>query len=158
MAEWIQDTLTFKVVIGFIIGLLAGQLANWAQYRYRLMKDPSKVVKRSSWEAVIGIMAVITLVWIMVSTQQARNCAIALNVAVGQEQVIAKIERDSFAKAVTQSMAVPAEIQALPQNDPVYKKYMDPIRDEYLASTMKAREMREANQANQEAAEKACGR
>jgi hypothetical protein len=157
MAEWIQRTLTFGVVMGFIIGLFAGQIANWAQYRYRLKKNPDKVVKRSNWEAVIGIMVAITLVWIMVSTQQARNCAITLNTSLEVEITAGKMEREAFQNAVAAQQTLPKEIQDLPQQDPVKKAAMKPIEDQYFSEVAKAKKIRSENAGARNAAQRACG-
>jgi hypothetical protein len=107
---------------------------------------------------VAAIVIMLAMVWIMVSTNQARNCAINLNVAVSNEQGYAKIERDTFAKAIQRSQAVPADIQALPQNNPQRKAYFDPITADYMAGMSKAAEGRANNQRNQEAAARACGK
>lgn len=158
MAEWIQHTLTFGVLMGFIIGLFAGQLANWIQYRYRMKKNPEKVVKRSSWEAVIGVMVAVTLVWIMISTQQARNCAITLNTSLGVEIVAGKMEREAFQNAVATQQTLPKEIQDLPANDPAKKAAMKPIEDSYFKQVAAAAKIRNDNAGAKDAAQRACGK
>jgi predicted PurR-regulated permease PerM len=155
--NWLAHTLTFPVVLAFVIGILAGQTVNWIQYRMRLRRDPSKVVKRSSWEAVISLLAVVVLVWIMVATNQARNCSIRLAVSQANENAAGKLERDAFQTAITKSLAAPADIRALPQNDPRYRAVMQPITDEYLAAEKHANDIRTSNAANVAAANKACG-
>lgn len=155
--NWFANTLTFPVVLAFAIGIFAGQAANWVQYRMRLRRDPSKVVKRSSWEAVVSLLAVVVLVWIMVATNQARNCSIRLAVSQANENAAGKIERDAFQAAITKSFAVPADIRDLPQNDPRYRAAMQPITDEYLAAEKHANDVRTSNAANVAAANKACG-
>jgi predicted PurR-regulated permease PerM len=155
--NWLTHTLTFPVVLAFVIGILAGQTANWIQYRMRLRRDPTKVVKRSSWEAVISLLAVVVLVWIMVATNQARNCSIRLAVSQANENAAGKLERDAFQTAITKSLALSPEIQALPNNDPAKIAATKPITDEYLATEKRANDMRTSNAANVAAANKACG-
>jgi predicted PurR-regulated permease PerM len=155
--NWLTHTLTFPVVLAFVVGILAGQTVNWIQYRMRLRRDPSKVVKRSSWEAVISLLAVVVLVWIMVATNQARNCSIRLAVSQANENAAGKLERDAFQTAITKSFAVPADIRDLPQNDPRYRAAMQPITDEYLAAEKHANDVRAANAVNVAASNKACG-
>jgi predicted PurR-regulated permease PerM len=155
--NWLLHTLTFPVMMAFIIGMLAGQIANWVQYRMRLRKDPSKVVKRSSWEVVISLMAIVVLAWIMVSTNQARNCAITLNKSLSVEIQAGKTEREAFQSAITQSLQLPPDIQALPNNDPVKQAATKPITDKYLAAVAEANKLRTDNQGAQDAAKKACG-
>lgn len=154
--NWILEHVTLPYILTLIAGMLLGAgigcIVDWNRRR-----RGKPVTRQSPLIALASVVIIVTMVWIMLSTQQARNCAINLNVAVAKEQVIAKIERDSFAKAITQSQAVPEEIQALPQNDPTRKAYMDPITNEYLAQQAKARKLREANQGAQDAAQKACG-
>lgn len=154
--NWLLEHVTLPYILTLIAGMLLGALIGCVVDWHRRRRG-KPVTRQSPIVALASVVIILTMVWIMFSTQQARNCAINLNVAVGREQVIAKIERDSFAKAITQSQAVPADIQALPVNDPARKAYMDPITNEYLAQQAKARKLREANQENQDAAQKACG-
>lgn len=155
--NWLTQTLTFPVVMAFVVGILTGQMANWIQYRTRLRRDPSKVIKRSSWEVVISLLAVVVLVWIMVATNQARNCSIRLAISTSAETSAAKIERDAFQVAITKSLAQPADIRSLPNNDPRYRAAMQPITDEYLSAVNKASQLRRQNEANAAAANRACG-
>lgn len=154
--NWLLEHVTLSYILTLIVGLVLGVGLGYAvDWIERKRGKPAR--RQSPVVAVASVVIVLAMVWIMVSTQQARNCAINLNVAVAQEQVIAKIERDSFARAIVQSQAVPAEIQDLPKNDPARKAVMDPITNEYLAQQAKANQMRNDNRANQEAAQRACG-
>lgn len=141
------------LIAGLILGAGLGYLADWVQ-----RKRGKPATRQSAVVPVASLVIILTMVWIMVSTNQARQCAINLNVAVAREQAIAKIERDSFAKAIVQSQAVDPDIQALPQNDPARKAVMDPITKEYLAKQAEAAKMREDNAALNDAARRACGR
>jgi predicted PurR-regulated permease PerM len=154
--NWITEHVTLPYILtliaGMILGLGLGYLVDYVR-----AKRGKPVTRQSAVNTVAALVIVLAMVWIMVSTQQARNCAITLNVAVGQEQIIAKIERDAFAKAITASQGVPPAIAALPQNDPARRAYFDPITAEYLDSMGKAAQMRENNHGKQEAAARACG-
>lgn len=156
MSNWLLEHVTLPYIITLILGMLLGVglgcLVDWNRRR-----RGKPVTRQSPIVAVASVVIILTMVWIMVSVSQARNCAITLNVAVAREQVVAKIERDAFAKAITDSQRVPSDIQALPQNDPRRKAYMDPILAEYTAKTSQANKMREANKEAQDAAQKACG-
>jgi predicted PurR-regulated permease PerM len=157
MMDWLTENLTFGVVIAFVVGIFAGQLVNWLQYRYRMKKNPEKVVKRSSWEAVIGVMVAVVLVWIMVSTNSARTCALTLNSSLTVEITAGKMEREAFQNAITQSLSLPEDIQSLPQEDPRRVAATKPITDQYLAKSAEARKIREDNAGVRDAAQRACG-
>jgi hypothetical protein len=152
--NWLQNFLTFDVMWSFLGGIIIGNTIMWLLIR----KSNTVALKRFPFQAIVTVVAIVVLVYIMVSTNQARECAIRLNVSVSTEQDIAKIERDALATAIIESQSVPAEIQALPQNDPVRKKYMDPITARYLAATKSAADKRAANQSVREAAQRACGK
>lgn len=149
--NWLEHFLTLQVLLAFVGGIILGNVI-----RCKGLNGMGN--KRFPFQAMIVIMVVAAMVYIMVATNQARECAIRLNVSVSTEQDIAKIERDALATAILKSQAVPAEIQALPQNDPTRRAYMDPITAEYLASTKTAADKREANKSVREAAQKACGK
>lgn len=155
MFDWLVAIVTLPRVIAFVLGMLVCQAIGWyvSHRRVKAGKPP----KTSTWNAVVGVVVVVTMLWIMVSTQQARNCAISLNVAVAEEQSIAKVERDAFQRAITESFQIPPDVIGLPQNDPRRKVYTDPIQARYLAETKRAAAMREANAQNQRQAQEACG-
>ncbi|UOW93099.1 hypothetical protein SEA_NOSHOW_31 [Mycobacterium phage NoShow] len=157
MTEWISETITFPVVLAFVLGIFAGQFANWCNYRRRMKKHPETVVKRSYWEAVIGVLVTVVLVWIMVSTNTARNCALTLNTSLTVEITAGKMEREAFQNAITQSLSLPPEIQNLPNNDPKKIAVTKPITDAYLAKVAEARKIREDNAGVRDAAQRACG-
>lgn len=156
MTELLLEHLTLPYVLtliaGLVLGVALGYVVDWVQ---RKRGKPAR--RQSPVVVVAGLVIVLTMVWIMVSTNQARQCAINLNVAVAREQAIAKIERDSFAKAIIQSQSVDPAIADLPQSDPVRKAVFDPITQEYLDQQAKAAKMREDNAVNRDAAQRACG-
>ena len=155
--NWLTEFLTFRVVIAFILGILAGQLANWLNYRWRLRKHPDTVVKRSYWETVIAVTSIVVLVWIMVTTQQARDCALTLNRSLEVEIAAGKIEREAFQNAIGMQQKLSPEIQALPNNDPAKRAAVKPIEDYYFGETAKAAKLREDNAGAQAQAREACG-
>lgn len=148
---WLEHFLTLQVLLAFAGGIIIGNII-----RCKGLNGMGK--KRFPYQAVITVMVVAAMVYIMVATNQARDCAIRLNVSVSTEQDIAKIERDALATAILKSQAVPVEVQALPLNDPARRAYMDPITAEYLASVKSAADKRAANQSVREAAQRACGK
>lgn len=155
--NWLVHFLTFRVVLAFIVGIITGQFVNWLNYRWRMKKNPGTVVRRSYWEAVIGLTAVVVLVWIMVATQQARNCALTLNTSLQVEINAGKIEREAFQNAVAMQQKLPPEIQSLPNDDPAKKAATKPIEDYYFGEVARAKQMREDNKGAQDAAREACG-
>lgn len=157
MTQWITHTIPFPVVLAFVIGIFAGQFVNFCNYRWRMKKHPETVVKRSYWEAVVGILVTVVLVWIMVSTNSARNCALTLNRSLTVEITAGKMEREAFQNAITKSLQLPPEIQNLPNNDPQKIAVTKPITDEYLAEVAKARQIREENASVRDKAQRACG-
>lgn len=155
--NWLQGFLTFDVMLSFIGGIIIGNAIMW-WLLIRKKGSNTMALRRFPYQAIITVVAVAVMVYIMVATNQARECAIRLNVSVSTEQDITKIERDAFATAILASQAVPADIQALPQNDPVRKAYFDPITAAYLSAMKSANDKRIANQSVREAAQKACGK
>ena len=153
---WLTEHLTLPYLLTLIVGIILGVSIGYVTDYWR-RRHGKPVERQSPIVVVASLVIILAMVWIMVSTQQARNCAITLNVAVSNEQGFAKIERDAFAKAIQQSQAVPADIQALPQNDPRRKAYMDPITAEYMASMKQASDGRARNVDKQQAAQRACG-
>lgn len=155
--NWILEHVTLPYIITLVVGMLLGVGIGYLVDYVRVRRG-KPVERQSALNTIAAVVIILTMIWIMISTNQARNCAITLNVAVARDQAISKMERDAFAKAILASQAVPQEIQNLPQNDPARKAVMDPIVNEYLATTAKAAELRKENQANQDAAQRACGR
>lgn len=154
--NWILEHVTLPYILtliaGMILGLGIGYLVDYVR-----AKRGKPVQRQSALNTVAAVVIILAMVWIMLSTQQARNCAINLNVAVGQEQIVAKIERDAFAKAIVASQSVSPEIQSLPLNDPARKAVFDPITAEYLGQMKKASDLRAASVGKGEAAARACG-
>jgi hypothetical protein len=93
----------------------------------------------------------------MVSTDQARSCAITLNTSLQVEIVAGKMEREAFQNGVVQQQSLPQEIQDLPQNDPAKKAAMKPIEDAYFKRVAEAKKLRDDNAGQQAAARRACG-
>jgi hypothetical protein len=159
MFNWLVAHVTLPYVFTLIIGLLLGYGINWFVCARKVRKNPDHpiVVKGDGLVTVVSLVIIIAVSWVMISVTQARNCAIRLNVSTSAETAAAKVERDGFQKAIVDSLSVPAEVRALPQNDPVYQQYMRPIQQEYLAQVAKANDLREHNKAVQDEARKACG-
>lgn len=156
MLNWIIDAITLPRIIAFVLGLLAGQLISCvvSQHRRRTGREPTK----STLNNVVGVVIIVAMVWIMIATQQARNCALTLNKSLQVEITAGKMERESFQNAITKSLTLPKEIQDLDQQDPRRKAFTDPIRDQYLAEQKRAAKLREDNQVTQQKAQKACGK
>jgi hypothetical protein len=155
MIDAIAEVITLPRIFSFCLGMLAGQGISWGVNRWRVKngKEPSP----STFNAVVGVVIIAAMVWIMVATQQARNCALDLNVAVSNEQEIDAIERNAFQNAIADSLRLPAEIRNLPNNDPRRKAVTDPIQERYLVEVARAQQMRKDNQAIQDKAHDSCG-
>lgn len=149
--------ITLSTVLAFVLGVLAGQFINWVQYRWRVKKHPDTVVKRSYWEPVIAVMVVVVLVWIMVSTNQARNCAVRLNNSISNEQAISKIERDALENLLFQAISPPPDIANLPADDPRKQAWGRQLGTQYVGQVQAAAKQRGENQAVADEARKACG-
>lgn len=149
MFNWLMEIITLPRIIAFILGMAFCQLIGWYVDRRRVKQG--KPPKASSVNAVIGTVIVLTMVWIMVSTQQARNCALTVNTSVTEAQRIDGISNDSFQNAIKESLPY----SQLPDDE--RRRLTQPITDKYLATQAEVAKMREANRANQEAARKACG-
>jgi hypothetical protein len=153
----VTHVVTIATVLAFIAGLMSGQLVNWVQYRWRIKKHPETVVKRSYWEPVIAVMVVVVLVWIMVSTNQARNCAVQLNNSISNEQAISKIERDALENLLFQAISPPPDIANLPQDDPRKQAWGKELGSQYITQVQTAARKRGENQVLADQARKACG-
>lgn len=158
MFHWLTENLTLAYVLVLCSGLLIGYGINWFVSWRKFKNDPTATsIKGDGFIYVVGIIAIIGLVWIMVSVDQARSCSIRLAVSQSNENAANKIERDAFQTAITKSLAIPPDLRNLPQNDPRLKAYTDPITAEYTSQVATANRMRADNQANAAAAAKACG-
>lgn len=158
MLNWLAAHITLPYVLTLTIGLLLGYCINWYVCYRKVKKTGQQMTRRDGFTTIVGIIIVIAMVWIMVSTQQARNCAINLNVAVVAEQKAATLERNGFQNAIQQSLSLPPDVLALPQNDPRRKALTDPITAEYLKQVAEANKIRENGKDEQDAARKACGK
>ena len=157
IASRIQEIITFKVVVSFTIGILCGQIGNWLNYRWRKHKRPDTVVQRNFWEAVVGIVTVVVLIWIMIATQQARNCAITLNTTLQVEITAGRMEREAFQTAVVQRQNLPQDLRGLPDSDPRKAIVLKPIEEAYFKKIAIATKLREDNKEVRESAQRACG-
>jgi hypothetical protein len=158
MLNWLAAHITLPYILVFIVGLLAGYAINWYMC-YRKFKKQGKVMtsKRDGFNIIVGVVIILAMVWIMVSTQQARNCAITLNKSLSVEITAGKMEREAFQNAIAMQQKLPKDIQDLPDNDPAKKAAMQPIQDFYFGEVNKAKKIREDNKAATDAAQKACG-
>src|SRR3954462_6071408 len=152
MFNWMVEHVTLPYVFVLCAGLLIGYGINWFVCS---RKQDRPGVKSDGLVTVISLIILIAMTWVMISVNQARSCAIRLNVSTSSETAAAKVERDAFQHAIVKSLGAPPNIRDLPQNDPARVAYMKPITDEYLGQVAKANEMREHNKAVQEAAQKA---
>lgn len=158
MLNWLAAHITLPYVLTLVTGMLIGYGINWyVCYREAKKTGEPMATKRDGFTTIVGLIIIIAMVWIMVSTQQARNCAINLNVAVVAEQDAATLERNGFQKAIDESLSLPPDIQALPQNDPRRKSMTDPITAEYMKKVAQANKIRQDSRGAQTAARKACG-
>lgn len=149
------ELITFPRVLCIILGLVLGEVIRFFVNRHRVKKG--KQPKASTFNAVVGAIVIIAAVWVMVAVAQGRNCALTVNLSVAEAQRIDAIDNDSFQLAIRESLQLPPEIQALPNGDPRKEAVTGPIRDRYLASQAEVTKLRDANKANQAAAQKACG-
>jgi predicted PurR-regulated permease PerM len=155
MLNWLAEVITLPRVIAFVLGMIVCEIIGLYINKRRVRKGLP--AKQSTFNVVIGVVVILTLLWIMITTQQARNCAININISVSREQEAATIERNSFQHAIQESLSLPPEIQALPTNDPRRKALTDPITAEYLKQLSIANEVRKNNQAALDKARKSCG-
>lgn len=140
------------LIVGMALGLALGYLVDW-----HAKKKGKPVRRQSPLNVFAAIVILLTMVWIMVSTNQARQCAINLNTSLQVEITAGKMEREAFQNAVTQQQLLPKEIQELPQTDPAKVAAMKPIEDYYFGEIAKAKKLREDNAGKQAAARRACG-
>jgi hypothetical protein len=115
------------------------------------------VGKRFPYQFVTWVLVLATLVYIMYSTQQARNCALRLNVSLGTEQAIAKIERDALQNLLFAAINPPPDIAPLPPQDPARVAWGQKLGQQYLATIQSAAQQRVANVKVADDARQACG-
>lgn len=155
MSELIDRITLDRVLIlifGMALGLALGYLVDWHARR------KGKPVRRQSpLNIFAAIVILLTMVWIMVSTQQARNCAINLNTSLQVEITAGKMEREAFQNAIAAQQLLPKDVQDLPQTDPAKKAAMKPIEDAYFDQVAKAKKLRADNAGKQAEARRACG-
>jgi hypothetical protein len=155
MFNWLIEVVSLPRIVAFILGMMVCELIGLFINKRRAKKGLP--VKQSSFNVVVGVVVILTLLWIMITTQQARNCAININVSVTREQEASTIERNSFQGAIQKSLSLPPDIQALPTNDPRRKALTDPITADYLRQLAAANEIRRSNQDAVDKAKEACG-
>lgn len=158
MFHWLTENLTLAYILVGCTGLLLGYGINWFVCWRKYKADPTATrIKGDGFVYIVGLIVILAMVWIMVSVDQARSCSIRLAVSQSNENAANKLERDAFQTAITKSLAVPADLRNLPQNDPRLRAYTDPITAEYTSQVATANKMRADNQANAAAAARACG-
>lgn len=140
------------LIAGLILGASLGYLADWIQ-----RKRGKPATRQSAVVPVAALVITLTMMWIMVSTGQARECAITLNRSLQVEIVAGKMEREAFQNAVVAQQSLPKDIQDLPENDPAKKAATKPLRDTYFAQIAAAKKLRDDNAGRQAAAQRACG-
>lgn len=158
MLNWLAAHITLPYVLVFVVGLLVGYAINWyVCYRRNKKAGGPMATKRDGFNTIVGIIIILAMVWIMVSTQQARNCAITLNRSLQVEVTAGKMEREAFQNAVAQQQSLSPAVRDLDNADPVKKAAMKPIEDKYFSEVAKAKKIRDDNKAATDAATKACG-
>lgn len=158
MFNWLSEHATLPYIFTLVVGLLLGYGINWFVCYRKFKRTPGATsIKGDGFVYIVGLIIILAMTWVMVSTDQARNCSVRLAVSQANENAANKMERDAFQVAITKSLAIPAELRALPQNDPAVRAYTDPITAEYRSKVDDANRMRQENQDNAARAAKACG-
>lgn len=149
MLNWLSETLTLARLLAFVLGMIVSQVVGWYINRRRM--KAGKPCKSSGMNTVVGVVVILAMIWIMVATQQGRNCALTVNRSVSESQRIDTIDNDSFQNAIKESLPY----QNLP--DAERREATKDITARYIAVQAEVAKLRKANQANQAAASKACG-
>jgi predicted PurR-regulated permease PerM len=155
MLNWLTHIITLPRILAFVLGMIASQVIGWYVNRKRMQRGLP--CKSSGTNTVVGVVIVLAMVWIMVATQQARNCALTLNKSLSVEITAGKMEREAFQNAVAMQQNLPPDVRDLDNNDPAKKAAMKPIEDFYFSEVAKATKIRNDNKAATDAAQKACG-
>lgn len=145
----VLQLITFPRVLCVILGLVLGEVIRCLANVYR--KKTGKQPKSSTFHTVVGVIVIISALWVMVATAQGRNCALTVNLSVAEAQRIDAIDNESFQTVLKESLPY----QNLPEAE--RRAATKPFLDKYLATQGQVVQLREANRANQAAAQKACG-
>lgn len=157
MINWILEHFTLPYVLVFVGGLLLGYAINWFKWSRKCKKLGKEVPRRDGFLTVVGVVIIVAMVWIMVSVGQARNCALQLNNTISIEQAISKQERDALRALIFSAVSPPPEIADLANDDPARIAWGRQLGAQYITTTQDAAQQREANQAAQDEARRACG-
>lgn len=152
--DWLTQTFTLPVAIAFVLGMAGGQAINWLANRHKSTEG----IVRQRFQVVVGVAIVVAMVFIMVTTQRAHDCAVKLSATISVEQELAAKERKALQDLFLAAMNPPPEIAALPQEDPARKAWGVGVGNAYLDSINSVNTARAANEANRQAAQKACGK
>lgn len=151
--NWLTHTLTLSVGIAFIVGAAGGLSINWLVNR----GNKPDGVQRSRLQVMVGVAIVVAMLFIMVATQRAHDCAVKLSAAITTEQVLAGQERKALQDLFLAAMNPPADVAALPQDDPARKAWGQGIGKTYIDTITRTTRERAANQAAEDDARQACG-
>lgn len=152
--DWLIHTLTLPVAISFVLGMTGGQIINWLANKHKATEG----IVRQRFEVVVGVAIVVAMLFIMVTTQRAHDCAVKLSATISVEQDLAAKERKALQDLFLAAMSPPPEVAALPQDDPARKAWGQGIGKAYLDSINSVNVARTANETARRAAQKACGR
>lgn len=152
----LNEILTLPMASAFVGGATVGQIITWLIARRKQQKD-IMTGRRFPYQAVVMVMVLATLVYIMYSTQQARNCALRLNLSLSTEQSISKTERDALQNLLFAAINPPPDIVDLPQTDPARIAWGQKLGQQYLATVQSAAQKRVDNIKVADDARQACG-
>lgn len=152
MINWLQDTMTLPVAISFVLGMALGQIVGWYVCKRKGMESNNA----SRIQIVVGVAIVVAMLFIMVTTQRAHDCAVKLSATITTEQALASQERKALQDLFLAAMSPPPDIAALPQDDPRRVAWGKGIGGSYIDTINKTTKARSENQADREAAQATC--
>lgn len=153
--NWLEHFLTLQVCLSFVGGAVLGNVIMWKFIKGK--GSNGMAGKRFPFQAIVLVMVVVVLVYIMVTTQQARNCALRLNVSLGTEQSIAKTERDALQNLLFAAINPPPNVRDLAQDDPARIAWGQQLGQQYLATVQSMAQKRADNVKVADDARQACG-
>lgn len=151
--DWLTHTFTLSVAISFVVGVAGGLSINWL-----VSRRSEGTVRSSRFQVMVGVSIVVAMLFIMVATEQAHECAVKLSAAVTVEQTLAAQERKALQDLFLAAMNPPADIVALPQEDPARRAWGAGIGKAYIDTVTRTSQARAANQVAEDSARRACGK
>jgi predicted PurR-regulated permease PerM len=152
--DWLAYTFTLPVAIAFVLGVAGGLVINWLANK----RKSTEGIVRQRFQIIVGVVIIIAMLFIMITTQRAHDCAVKLSATISVEQELAAQERKALQDLFLAALNPPPEIAGLSQDDPARKAWGQGVGKAYLDSIAKVTADRDANEANRQAAQKACGR